>query len=103
MKKKFISLFAVLLLFAASGITQDLVLKGGTVLTITKGTIENGTVVIQKGKITAVGKDIVIPSGIKEINVTGKYVMPGIIGKAGSGRCRNAAAITDLEHHVLPA
>ena len=79
MKNKFIVLLAVIFLFTASGLAQDLALKGGTVLTVTKGTIENGTVIIQKGKITAVGKDISIPSGIEVIDCTGKYVIPGII------------------------
>ena len=58
---------------------QDMALKGGTVLTISHGVIENGTVVIQKGKITACGRDIPIPSGIEVIDVSGMYVMPGII------------------------
>jgi imidazolonepropionase-like amidohydrolase len=58
---------------------QDLALKGGTILTITKGTIKDATVIIQKGKITAVGKDIEIPHGIKVIDVSGQFVMPGII------------------------
>lgn len=79
MSKKFLSLLVVFIIFTVSGIAQDLVLKGGTVLTITKEKIENGTVVIQKGKITAFGKDIKIPAGIKVIDVTGKYVMPGLI------------------------
>jgi len=79
MKNKFIALLAVIFLFTASGLAQDLALKGGTVLTVTKGTIENGTVIIQKGKITAMGKDISIPSGIEVIDCTGKYVIPGII------------------------
>ena len=79
MRKKLFSIVAALLLLSAGGMAQDLVLKGGTILTITQGTIENGTIVIQKGKITAVGKDVKIPSGIKVIDITGKYVMPGII------------------------
>lgn len=79
MKKKFFSISAVVLLLSTGGMAQDLVLKGGTILTITQGTIENGTIVIQKGKITAVGKDVKIPSGIKVIDLTGKYIMPGII------------------------
>jgi len=58
---------------------QDLALRGGTVLTITQGVIENGTVLIQSGKITAVGKDIAIPPGIRVIDVSGRYVMPGVI------------------------
>lgn len=79
MSKKFLSLLVVFIIFTVSGFAQDLVLKGGTILTITKEKIENGTVVIQKGKITAFGKNIKIPAGIKVIDVTGKYVMPGLI------------------------
>ena len=79
MKKSIISLLGTLALLALPAAAQDLVLKGGTILTITKGTIENGTVVIQKGKITAVGKDVAIPLGAKVIDVSGKFVMPGII------------------------
>ena len=70
-------LAAAFLASAAAG--QDLALKGGTVITVTKGTIENGTVVIRNGKITAVGKDVSIPPGIKVIDCSGKYVLPGII------------------------
>ena len=79
MKKKFIFLFTVIVLFAAGAGAQDLALKGGTILTITKGVIENGTVIIQKGKIVAVGKDVPVPPGLEVIDCTGKYVMPGII------------------------
>jgi imidazolonepropionase-like amidohydrolase len=79
MLKKLGLLAAVVLVSLAGVQAQDLALKGGTVITITDGTIENGTVVIQKGKITAVGKDVAIPSGIKIIDVSGKFIMPGII------------------------
>ncbi len=79
MRRKILYLLTVFILIAVNVAAQDLALKGGTILTITKGTIENGTVVIQEGKITAVGKNINIPSGIKVIDVTGKYVMPGLI------------------------
>jgi imidazolonepropionase-like amidohydrolase len=58
---------------------QDLALKGGTVLTITGATIQNGTVVIQKGRITAVGQNVAIPPNVKVLDVTGKFVMPGLI------------------------
>jgi len=79
MVKKLVSLTALILIISASGLAQDLILKGGTVLTLTKGTIENGTIVISNGKITAIGKDISIPAGIKVIDTSGKYIMPGII------------------------
>jgi imidazolonepropionase-like amidohydrolase len=58
---------------------QNLVVRNATILTVTNGTIENGTVVIQNGKITAVGKDISVPAGMQVIDATGKYVMPGIL------------------------
>jgi len=96
MSKKFLSLLVVFIIFTASGIAQDLVLKGGTVLTITKEKIENGTVVIQKGKITAFGKDIKIPAGIKVIDVTGKYVMPGLIDS------HTHIALTDINEATNP-
>jgi imidazolonepropionase-like amidohydrolase len=56
-------------------------LKGGKVLTITKGVIENGTVVMEGGKITAVGPaaSTAIPKNAKVIDVTGMTVYPGLI------------------------
>ena len=96
MSKKFLSLLVVFIIFTVSGFAQDLVLKGGTVLTITKEKIENGTVVIQKGKITAFGKDIKIPAGIKVIDVTGKYVMPGLIDS------HTHIALTDINEATNP-
>ena len=96
MGKKILSFLAGLLLVTAAGFSQDLVLKGGTVLTVTKGTIENGIVVIQGGKITAVGKDISYPSGIRVIDVSGRYVMPGIIDS------HSHIALTDVNEATNP-
>jgi imidazolonepropionase-like amidohydrolase len=79
MGKKFIWVSLLICLFAAAAAAQDLALRGGTILTITNGTIENGTVVIRNGKITAVGRDVPVPAGVRVIDVSGKYVMPGII------------------------
>jgi imidazolonepropionase-like amidohydrolase len=68
------------LLVATSLFASDVVaITGGTVLTITKGTIENGTVLIEDGKIIAVGKDLEIPAGAKIIDASGAFVMPGIV------------------------
>ena len=79
MVKKFVIILAAAFLITPSIWTQDIALKGGTILTITNGTIENGTIVIQKGKIASIGENIEIPSGIPVIDVTGKFIMPGII------------------------
>ncbi|MCU0275331.1 MAG: amidohydrolase family protein [Acidobacteria bacterium] len=69
----------LLLSLGSVAAAQDVALKGGTVLTITRGIVDNGTVLIQKGKITAVGKDVVIPAGVPVIDVTGRFIMPGLI------------------------
>ena len=56
-----------------------LAIKGGKILTITKGTIERGTILIEDGKILDVGVDVKIPEGAEVINATGKVVMPGLV------------------------
>ena len=79
MKKLFVMLLIVSVSLAVNLFSQDLALKGGTVLTITQGVIPNGTVLIQNGKITAIGEEITIPPGVRVIDCIGKFVMPGII------------------------
>ncbi len=54
-------------------------LTNATIETVTKGTIQNGTVVISDGKITAVGTGIAVPQGAEVINCTGKFIYPGLI------------------------
>ncbi|HZQ92010.1 MAG TPA: amidohydrolase [Terriglobales bacterium] len=64
---------------AAAPPSQDVVIRGGTVLTATHGTIPNGSVYIHDGKIAAVGATVNAPAGATVIDATGKYVTPGII------------------------
>ncbi|PYR60784.1 MAG: hypothetical protein DMF91_11415 [Acidobacteria bacterium] len=54
-------------------------IRGATILTVTKGTIENGTIVLRNGKIAAVGANVPIPSGADVVDATGRFVSPGII------------------------
>ena len=56
-----------------------LVIKGGTILTVTKGTIPNGMVIVRDGKIAAVGANLAVPAGAEVVDATGKFVAPGII------------------------
>lgn len=56
-----------------------ILIQNATVLTVTKGTIEHGSVLIKDGKIAEVGTDIKAPSGAQVIDGTGMYVTPGII------------------------
>lgn len=55
-------------------------IKGGKLLTITHGTIENGVLIMQNGKIVAVGSaSTAIPKGAQVIDATGMTVYPGLI------------------------
>ncbi|MCZ6917882.1 MAG: amidohydrolase family protein [Gemmatimonadetes bacterium] len=55
------------------------VIQNATILTVTGGTIENGSIVIRDGKIAEVGTNVSVPGGAHVIDAAGKYVMPGII------------------------
>src|SRR5213595_360633 len=52
---------------------------GTRVVTVSGATIENGTVVIQNGKIAAVGANVSIPAGAEKIDGKGLSVYPGMI------------------------
>jgi imidazolonepropionase-like amidohydrolase len=81
MKKLQISLLLLLGILVSAGAQQKgtVLIKGGTVLTVTKGTLENTDVLIRDGKFSQIGKDLTAPSGAKVIDAKGMYVMPGII------------------------
>jgi imidazolonepropionase-like amidohydrolase len=57
----------------------NMLIKNGTVITITKGNLEQTDVLIRDGKIVQIAKNIPAPAGVRVIDATGQYVMPGII------------------------
>ncbi len=59
--------------------SQDVVIQNATLLTVTNGVIENGSLWIQDGKIRQLGKTVSAPAGARIIDGAGRYVMPGII------------------------
>jgi len=54
-------------------------ITNGRVLTVTQGTLERGTVLVEDGKIVAVGEDVEIPEEAEVHDATGKVIMPGMI------------------------
>ena len=54
-------------------------ITNGKVLTITQGTLDRGTVLIDEGRIVAVGENVEIPPEAEVHDVDGKVVMPGMI------------------------
>jgi imidazolonepropionase-like amidohydrolase len=80
-----VSTFATLPLGATRGQTTapqnppETLIRNATVLTITHGTLQNTDVLIRKGKIAAVGKNLKASTDARIIDGSGKFVMPGII------------------------
>ena len=54
-------------------------ITNGKVVTVTGETYEKGTVLVENGKIAAVGADIVIPADAEIIDAEGMWVTPGLI------------------------
>jgi imidazolonepropionase-like amidohydrolase len=61
---------------------QTVAITGGKVYTMAGTPIENGTVIISNGKISAVGATVAIPAGAQRIDATGKIVTPGFINSS---------------------
>ncbi|HEY4961132.1 MAG TPA: hypothetical protein VII29_09765, partial [Terriglobales bacterium] len=66
---------------AAIDPNRPIAITGGKLLTITHGTIENGVLVIENGKIAAVGAvgSVKVPAGAQVIDAKGMTIYPGLI------------------------
>ncbi len=76
-------LVITLLLLASNAYAQrdsgSVLIKNGTLLTITDGTKENTDILVQNGKISKIGKNLKAPNGVETIDAEGMFVMPGVI------------------------
>jgi len=81
--KQLLSVIAFSLGLAWNGIVcgQDtpIVLQSATLETIEKAGQLKGSIIIHKGKITAVGAKVTVPETAKIVTRTGKFIMPAII------------------------
>jgi len=85
----------------------NVALTNATIETVTKGTIQNGTVLIVDGKITAVGSNVSIPTGIEVIDCKGQFIYPGMIDAGtnlGLSEISSVARTTDFNEigEVIP-
>lgn len=65
-------------------LAQTIAITGGTVYPVSGPKIENATVLIQGGRIAAVGTNVAVPAGATRIDATGKWVTPGLIESGGN-------------------
>jgi imidazolonepropionase-like amidohydrolase len=64
-------------------LAQTIAITGGTVYPVSGPKLEHATVLIQDGKIAAVGTNVTVPADATRIDATGKWVTPGFIDGGG--------------------
>jgi len=62
---------------------QDVAIVGGRIVPVVGEVIENGTVLIKDGKITAVGAKVKVDGDTAVIDASGKWVLPGFLEAHG--------------------
>ena len=74
-------LAAVLALSAPLALAEPsvVVLRGGRIVPVGGPVIDGGSLVIEDGKIAALGRDVPIPAGAEVLDVSGQTVYPGLI------------------------
>lgn len=95
---------ALIMIFSLSGFAQSTpqVFRGAQIIPIKGAPIENGVLVVQDGKITAVGDaNTRIPRNAEIHDASGKVIMPGLVDThshigEGSGGDRSAAMHPDV-------
>lgn len=70
---------------------KTIALINARIYTVSHGIIENGSIVFDAGKITAVGLSVAIPTDAEIIDCKGKYIYPGFIAPA------TTIGLTELE------
>jgi len=60
-----------------------LAITNGRIYTITQGILPRGDILVENGKIVAIGTGLPVPSGATVVDATGKYVFPGFVEAHG--------------------
>lgn len=85
---------------------DTLLIKGGTIYTITKGVIHRGMILIKDGKIFKVGQNLVPPDDAMVLDAGDKWIMPGFIVSQTSAIGMGAPVRNDrnpkLVHYLDP-
>jgi imidazolonepropionase-like amidohydrolase len=66
-------------LFASAQTSPKILIKNGTIIPVSGPILEHSSLLIENGKIAAVGKDVPAADGALVIDATGLYVYPGFI------------------------
>ncbi|MBL8271413.1 amidohydrolase family protein [Steroidobacter sp.] len=72
-------LFAALLLPAQHAASASLLFQGADLYTISDGVLTAGEMLIENGRITAIGEHLPAPANVERIDLRGKRIYPGLI------------------------
>ena len=75
-------LAALLVASSSPARAQTIAITGGAVYPVSGLRIENATVLIRDGRIAAVGANVLVPAGARQVDARGKWVTPGLIDVA---------------------
>ena len=79
MKRFFLSVTSLLIACAGSAHAETVAIVGGEVHTVgSQGTLDRATILIEDGRIRAVGSDVAVPAGATTVDASGKIVTPGL-------------------------
>jgi len=62
---------------------ESVAIVGGRVVPITGEPVDGGTVLVEDGKIVAVGADVAVPPGVRVVDAAGSWVLPGFVEAHG--------------------
>ncbi|MBV9881212.1 MAG: amidohydrolase family protein [Gemmatirosa sp.] len=80
---------------AASAGAQTIAITGATIHPVSGPKIDNGTIVIENGRITAVGASVAVPNGARRIDASGKVVTPGFVNSGTQLGVVDLGAVSD--------
>ncbi|GAB3577740.1 amidohydrolase [Leifsonia lichenia] len=85
--------------------TSSVAIVNAYIVPVAGDPIENGTVLIQDGTISAVGTEVSVPDGVETVDAAGKWVLPGFIeshGHVGIHEEANGPAGDDTNEMTTP-
>ncbi|GAA1725625.1 amidohydrolase [Isoptericola hypogeus] len=62
---------------------SSVAIRGGYVVPVDGRPLDDGTVLVVDGVITAVGTDVVVPDGVRTVDAGGRWVLPGFVESHG--------------------
>jgi len=84
---------------------EVMVIKNARILTVTKGEIQQGTLVIKNGKIAHVGEPAAVPDGAVILDAAGMIITPGLIDShshLGLGPSGGVTEDNEMSNPVTP-